>query len=136
MTWTGCLPLECREGVLSSLAYTISGYVNKTGFISMDPSKTILDCEVENEYDVGAYVALAVLSLFGCLVVAGTLWYLAEPVVQSILDPAPEERAVLVDCEENVYEKGEEGDQVGTSEAIVPDKPTRQHSIQAAKSGQ
>ena len=130
------MPLECRVGDLSSLFYTLSGYVNKTGIIAMNPSKTTLTCEVENEYDAGAYVALTVLSLFGFLVAAGTLWYLAEPIVKSILDPAPEERAVLVDCEENVYEKGEEREERGTSEAIVPDKPTRQHSIQAVKSGQ
>ena len=45
------------------------------------------------------------------------------------MDDSFEDKAVLVDCEENVYETAVDG--------IVPDKPRKQISVQAhEKSGQ
>ncbi|KAL5253216.1 hypothetical protein ACHWQZ_G013107 [Mnemiopsis leidyi] len=104
LTWTGCSPPECSStsdvrGVLDQIA----ALINKSRIIQTDPSSWSVQCDVEQKFDAGAYVAVMILSLSGFLVVVGTMWYLLEPVVLSITDRGRDDTTVLVQAEETEH---------------------------------
>ena len=104
LTWTGCSPPECSSTLdLKEVLDQIAALINKSGMIQTDPSSWSVQCDVEQEFDVGAYVAVTIISLFGFLVVMGTLWYLLEPIVLSFTNQGRDDTTVLVQAEETEH---------------------------------
>ena len=78
----------------------IAGLINKSGFIRTDPDTWTIQCDVNTEFDAGAYAAVTIISLFGLLVVVGTTWHLLEPIIKSFTERKKEDLSVLVEAEE------------------------------------
>ena len=104
LTWTGCSPPECSStSDLKEVLDQIAALINKSDMIQTDPSSWKVQCDVEQKFDVGAYVAATIISLFGFLVVMGTMWYLLEPVVLSFTNQGRDDATVLVQAEETEH---------------------------------
>ena len=105
LTWTGCSPPECKSNAdLQNVFKQIADLINKSGIIHTDPSTWTIMCDVKQEFDAGAYAAVTIISLFVVLVLVGTLWYLLQPIIISILEQGKDDTTVLIDAEENPYE--------------------------------
>ncbi|XP_063685950.1 O-acyltransferase like protein-like [Bolinopsis microptera] len=105
LTWTGCSPPECKSNNdLQNVFKHIADLINKSGIIHTDPSTWTIMCDVKQEFDVGAYAAVTIVSLFVILVVVGTLWHLLEPIIISILEQGKDDTTILIDAEENPHE--------------------------------
>ena len=105
LTWTGCSPPECKSNDdLQNVFKLIADLINKSGIIHTDPSTWTIMCDVEQEFDAGAYAAVTIVSLFVVLVLIGTLWSLLQPIIISIVEQGKEDTTVLIDAEENPYE--------------------------------
>ena len=101
LTWTGCSPPECRKkGDFQDIFKQIAVLINKSGMIKTDPASWNAQCDVDQEFDAGAYAAVTVVSIFGLLVVVGTVWYLLEPIILSFMERNRDDTTVLVDAEE------------------------------------
>ena len=101
LTWTGCSPPECRDKAdFQNIFKQIAALINKSGMIKTDPASWNAQCDVDQEFDVGAYAAVTVISIFGFLVVVGTVWYLLEPIIVSFMERNRDDTTVLVDAEE------------------------------------
>ena len=87
LTWTGCSTPECKtKDDLQNVFKQIADLINKSGIIHTDPSTWTIMCDVEQEFDAGAYAAVTIVSLFAVLVLVGTLWYLLQPIITSIVE--------------------------------------------------
>ena len=105
LVWTGCSPPECRSTAdLQDAFKQIATLINKSGIIHTDPAKWTAQCDVKQEFDAGAYAAVTIISIFTLLVVAGTLWFLLEPIIISFMEGGKDDTTVLVDAEESPYE--------------------------------
>lgn len=109
ITWTGCLPLECRSGDASDVQTELYSLINKYlgAAVYLIPGQATRTCATPMMWDTGAFVAATFMALFAVLVVVGTLWYCAEPIINSLTKPPTEDTKVLVENEqvENVYEE-------------------------------
>ena len=86
LTWTGCIPQQCQNGSLTEVLPLLGNWVTEKtkGLITLNPSKWTSDCEAGVEYDAGAYAAITFLAIVGFLVVVGTIWHIAHPIILSL----------------------------------------------------
>ena len=112
LTWTGCSPPECKsQADLQDVLQQIATLINKSGYIHTDPTSWTVLCDAKQEFDAGAYAAVAIISLFGFLVVVGTIWYLLEPIIFSSTEREREDTSVLVQAEEDPCKDVDKGRQ-------------------------
>ena len=110
LSWTGCSPPECKgKADLQPIFEQIAAELNKIG-LKTDPASWTAVCDVDQEFDAGAYAAVTIISIFGFLVVVGTVWYLLEPIIVSFMEREKDDTAVLVEAEES---PGEDVDKQG-----------------------
>ena len=86
LTWTGCIPEQCQNGSLTEVLPLLGDWVTEKtkGQITLNRNKWTSDCETDLELDAGAYAAITFLAIVGFLVVGGTIWHIAHPIILSL----------------------------------------------------